>query len=108
MKLLFDTNVVLDVILERRPHLFDAARLFTACETTESHALVCATTVTTVYYVVERSFGGNRALKALQLLLQSYGVAGVDGQVLQSALTLGFGDFEDAVIHQAALKAGCD
>ena len=108
MKLLFDTNVVLDVILERRPHLLDAARLFTACETGQAQALVGATTVTTVYYVVERSFGARRAFKALELLLQSCQVAGVDGQVLQSALALGFDDFEDAVIHQAAIRAGCD
>jgi predicted nucleic acid-binding protein len=108
VKLLFDTNVALDVILERRPHVVDAARLFTACESGQAQALVGATTVTTIYYVVERSFGAKRAHRSLELLLQSCQVADVDRQVLQSALTLGFKDFEDAVLHQAAVKAGCD
>ena len=60
MKVMFDTNVVLDVLLEREPHVDAAAKLFALVDTGRMEGSICATTATTVYYIAARSFGRKR------------------------------------------------
>ena len=105
MKVMFDTNVVLDVLLEREPHVDAAAKLFALVDTGRMEGSICATTATTVYYIAARSFGRKRAHTHVRELLALFDVAHVDRDVLDRALDLDFADFEDAVLHEAA-KAG--
>ena len=106
MKVLFDTNVVLDVLLAREPHAAVAAWLFALVDSERIDGAVCATTVTTVAYVATKAVGGRQAKKLLRQLLDLFAVAGVDRQVLEAALRLDFEDVEDAVIHEAARAWG--
>ena len=106
MKVLFDTNVVLDVLLAREPHAAVAARLFALVDSERIDGAVCATTVTTVAYVATKAVGGRQAKKLLRQLLDLFAVAGVDRQVLEAALRLDFEDVEDAVFHEAARAWG--
>jgi predicted nucleic acid-binding protein len=103
---LFDTNVVLDVLLAREPHGAVAAKLFALADTGSIEGLVSATTVTTVHYIAARSIGAERAADCLRDVLAIFDVAGVDRAVLESALDSGFADYEDAVQHEAARAAG--
>jgi predicted nucleic acid-binding protein len=63
------------------------------------------TTVTTIYYLAARATGPRRARKHVEALLSLCEVAPVDSSVLHGALGLGFSDFEDAVLHEAARHA---
>ncbi len=106
MKVLFDTNVVLDVLLLRQPHVATAARLFTFVDKGELEGSICATAVTTVHYLAEKAVGRRQARKHVKELMALFRVAGVDHEVLRNALELDFADFEDAVVHEAARAAG--
>lgn len=106
MTVLFDTNVVLDVLLDRQPHADTAAQLFALVDTGRLEGLVCATTVTTVHYIAARTVGARRAEELVRELIKLFAVAPVDAQVLDRALQLGFEDYEDAVLHEAAREAG--
>jgi predicted nucleic acid-binding protein len=106
VKVLFDTNVVLDVLLDREPHIDVAAKLFALVDNGRLEGSICATTVTTIYYIAAKSFGRKRAHTQVHELLALFDVAPVDRDVLDSALDLGFADFEDAVAHEAARASG--
>ncbi len=106
MKVLFDTNVVLDVLLERQPHIGVAAKLFALVDNGFLEGSICATTATTIYYIAAKSFGRRRAHTQVHELLTLFEVAPVDRDVLDRALDLGFTDFEDAVLHEAARNSG--
>ncbi len=106
MKVLFDTNVVLDVLLEREPHVTAAARLFSLVDNGDLEGSICATTATTVFYIAARSVGSKRAHAQVHELLGLFDVATVDRDVLTRALALDFADFEDAVLHEAASVGG--
>ncbi|MDD5646549.1 MAG: PIN domain-containing protein [Candidatus Bipolaricaulis sp.] len=106
MKVLFDTNVVLDVLLARKPYATAAAQLFALVERGEIQGTVCATTITTIHYLAVRAVGSKGAEKHLRQLLSLFEVAPVTGEVVASALDLGFADFEDAVVHEAACACG--
>lgn len=107
MIVLFDTNIVLDVLLDRPPHAEAASRLFAAVETGRLSGLICATTVTTVHYLATKSVGDRRARTEISRLLELFNIAPVTRIVLEDALTIrGFADFEDAVVHEAARHSG--
>ena len=106
MRILFDTNVVLDVLLNREPHSRPAARLFVHAERKQIDGLLGATTVTTIHYLARRALGADGARTQVQRLLGIFDVAPVGKAVLSDALMLPFRDYEDAVLHESARHAG--
>ena len=106
MNVLFDTNVILDVLLEREPHVDAASKLFALVDNGHINGSICATTATTVYYMAAKSFGSRRARDQVHGLLGLFAVAPVGRDVLDGALDIDFPDYEDAVLHEAALAAG--
>jgi predicted nucleic acid-binding protein len=103
---LVDTNVVLDVMLGRQPHLADSAAVFAAVETSMCGGLLCATTLTTIHYIAQRHIGNKACLTGITGLLAIFGVAAVNQTVLRAAIAGGMADFEDGVLHAAAIHAG--
>ncbi len=106
MKTLFDTNVILDVLLDRSPFADDAAYLLSKVEQSEITGFVCATTITTINYLATKALGSKSASLHINSLLSLFVIAPVNRLVLENAASLKFKDFEDAVLHEAALHAG--
>lgn len=104
--MLFDTNVVLDVLLEREPHVDAASKLFALVDNGRIKGWICATTATTIYYIAAKSFGSRRARDQVHALLGLFEVAPVGRDVLDGALDIDFPDYEDAVLHEAARAVG--
>jgi len=107
-RILFDTNVVLDVLLDRQPHVEASAAAWAAVETGISEGMLAAHAVTTIHYLVRKEMGNVKARRIVTAILRVFGVAAVDGAVVQEALQLPFPDFEDAVTAAAARLAGCE
>jgi predicted nucleic acid-binding protein len=105
---LIDVNVVLDVLLDRRPFAESSSAVWAAVEQGEAEGLLSAHAVTTLHYLNARAVGARAARETTEALLSVFNVAGVDEAVLASALALGWSDFEDAVTAAAARKAKCD
>jgi len=108
MKVLFDTNVILDVLLDREPFVDDASYLLSKVERTEIIGFLGATTITTIHYLITKSLGPKEAIQHIQALLSLFEVAPVNRLVLENALNPKFTDFEDAVLHEAACHAGAE
>ena len=108
MTVVFDTNVVLDLLLAREPFVDEAEVLFSRVETGDLHACLSATTVTTIHYLAVKTIGRESALEKVRALLNLFDVAPVHRPVLEEALDLGFEDFEDAVLHEAASQVGAE
>ena len=108
MRLLLDTNVILDVLLDRSPHAVHSAKVLAAAEVGQVSGFLGATTVTTIYYLAAKQIGRAGAADAVDKLLSVLEVAPVTRSVLEDALVLDFADFEDAVLAAAAKAAGVE
>jgi predicted nucleic acid-binding protein len=107
-KVLVDTNVILDVLLDRQPHAAASVAVWAAIETGSVEGLLAAHAVTTIHYLIRRNLGNARAKRTIAAMLRVFGVASVDALVIQQALDLPLSDFEDAVTAAAAQVAACD
>ena len=106
MRVLFDTNIVLDLLLDRKPFVEHAQALFDRVESNELKGYLGATTVTTLDYLLSKALSGQEAAQIIKKLLKLFEVAPVNRLVLENALEIGFVDFEDAVLHAAAFHCG--
>ncbi|TSA50628.1 PIN domain-containing protein [archaeon] len=108
MRVLIDTNIVMDVLLARRPFVESASRIFSLVEQSKIEASLCATTVTTVDYLLTQSLSRDEARQALRRLLDLFKIAPVNRSVIEKALRSKIEDFEDAVLEQAACLVGAE
>ena len=108
MKVLFDTNIILDVLLVRDPFFSLSANLSDAVENKDIDGYLCATTLTTIDYLVTKFQNKTVAKQAISKLLLLYSIAEVNQSILNLANNSDFSDFEDAVLYFSALSVGVD
>lgn len=108
MNILVDTNVILDVLLNRAPFVDNSSEIMGLVERRKYKGMLCATTLTTIHYLACKSIGKKHGHEAIRTLLQIYHVAPVNQKVLTLALSSTFRDFEDGVLHAAAIQAGAE
>lgn len=103
MKLLIDTNVILDVLLKREPFFRDAADVLNLTQRNDVREYVSASAVTDIYYIAERQMKDHTAVKnLLKRLLMVVSIAAVSEQEIQNAIKLDWPDFEDSVQYSVA------
>jgi predicted nucleic acid-binding protein len=105
VRALFDTNVILDVLLARPPHVGPATALLDRVAAQSLDGLLGATTLTTIHYLATKAIGSRAAHGHVRTLLGLFEVAPVTRAVLTDALDLELPDYEDAVLHEAARHA---
>jgi predicted nucleic acid-binding protein len=106
-RVLFDTNILLDVILSRAPHVEASAAALDLVGRGRVEGYVAGHAVTIIAYIVQREKGAAGARKALVHLLSRVRVAPVTDSSVRMALTMQLRDFEDAVCVASAQEAGC-
>ncbi len=108
MNILFDTNIVLDLVLDREPDVKYAEALFSLVEGKVITGFLCATTITTIHYLSRKTIGLQGTKKLVGKLLDLFEIAPVNDSVIKKALDSNWKDFEDAVLHQSALASKID
>ncbi len=108
MKVLVDTNVVLDVLLARKEFAEAATEIFAMLERSEMSGYLCATTLTTIDYLLSQALPKKQSHQALQRLMELFEIAPVNRSVIEEALASRVDDFEDAVLEKAGELAGVD
>lgn len=97
MRVLFDTNVILDVLLNRKQFVELSANLVGMVESNNIEGYLCATTITTLDYLISKATNKKQAKVEVQKLLTIFRIAEVNSKVLDLSVNSGFSDFEDAV-----------
>jgi predicted nucleic acid-binding protein len=102
MHILVDTNIVMDALAERPPFDISAKELLLKIETKTVQGSLAATTLTTIFYLMRKLKGNDKAKQLVADLLRYFEICAIDRHVLQNALNKSMSDFEDAVQDSAA------
>lgn len=104
--ILLDTDVLIDVALDRPPHATAAAELLTILERRPRMAFVAWHTLSNFYYLVSPTRGKDDARSFLVELTRFVSVAPTDTEDFHFAAGLPLADFEDALQVAAARACG--
>ena len=108
MRVLLDTNVILDVLLNRAPWVTEAKAVWQAHEDGRITGYMTATTMTDIFYLARRLIDRATARTAVRTCLDTFEICEVNRSVLEQAQTLAGNDFEDNVQIACANIAGLD
>ena len=107
MNALFDTNVIIDLLLNREPHSEASAWLTSQAEAGTINGVLCATTLTNIFYIVSKALNRQKAVAAIDAIMSIFEIAPVTRPIIEDALTTPMKDFEDAVLYQSGIHHGC-
>jgi predicted nucleic acid-binding protein len=116
MKVLVDTNVLLDVAFKRLPHYTDSKLVMRWCQHNPGCGVVAWHTISNAYYLLKshrdgagvRAFTEVTARDFIETVLEIFEVIATGTAVAKHALRLDVKDFEDALQISAAVWAGVD
>lgn len=97
-----DTNVILDMLADREGFADAASAIFDAAGRNEIRLSICALSYSTIYYILRRFIGREKALQSLRELSKCVSILPVNQTVIQMALNSNFPDYEDAIQYYCA------
>ena len=104
MKLLIDTNILLDVLLKREPFYYKAVEVLELVQYDNVQEYVSAAAVTDIYYIAYKYLKDKGLVRPLlKKLMGIVSIAAVSEKEIEEALELAWNDFEDSVQYAVAL-----
>lgn len=108
IKILLDTNVILDALATRKPFNKAAETLFLLAADNKVRGFITANCVTDVYYVLRKNMPELTAREALRNLFYLFAIIDVKGADCEAALDSEIDDFEDALMAVCSHKTKID
>jgi predicted nucleic acid-binding protein len=101
--LFIDTDVIIDFLIDRKPHSREAAIIFTLIEHKKLRGYVSSLTFSNLYYVLRKIEPHNKVISKLDSISKILTILKVDQQTIKDAIASGFTDFEDSIQYNCAL-----
>ena len=108
MKILLDTNVVLDYFLAREPNKLNTEKIFELIYSGEIEGVLTANSITDIYYIAEKRLGREKTRQTIYYLLMTFFIIPVGGEDCLEAFKNEIPDFEDAVVIACAVRDSVD
>jgi predicted nucleic acid-binding protein len=106
-RLFLDTNVVLDLLGEREPFYYSAAKIATISDKGEAHLTLSALTYSTVFYILSKFEGRKVVIEKLRKFKVIAETSDLTDRIIEKAFSSRFSDFEDALQYHCAIRKEC-
>ena len=107
MKVMFDINVVLDIVARRQPFYEDSSAAYLKVVGDGDDPCLSVHALSTLYYLLGSASTRKQRSAAMDWIFGAFKVAGLSADEVEIARNLGLSDFEDALVVAAAQSSGC-
>lgn len=108
-KILIDTNVLLDYLLEREPFFEDAKKVILSCTEGNTKGCIAAHSISNMFFILRKDYTAKERREILSSLCIIFDVEGIDKAKLLSGLANEeFSDFEDCLQMECAKSYGAE
>ena len=104
MKVLIDTNIVLDVLCKRPAFYEDSAKIFKLCEVKKISGVISALSIPNIMYILRKELDADKTREVLDSLMLIFSVADLKADDLKKAADMRFKDYEDAIQSACATR----
>lgn len=102
-----DTDIVLDLFVQRKPFFDAAALLFSLADSGKIMLFITPVLLSNLNYILSKSFGRIKTGKLIRTLRLAVSIASIDQLIVDRTLSSEFKDLEDGLQYFAAVQAGC-
>ena len=104
MKVLIDTNIILDVLCKRPDFYKDSAKVFKLCEVNRISGVISALSIPNIMYILRKELDSEKTKEILDNLSLIFSIADLKADDLKKAADMQFKDYEDAVQSACAAR----
>ncbi len=104
MKVLIDTNIILDVLCKRPDFYEDSAKVFKLCEVKRISGVISALSIPNIMYILRKELDSEKTKEILDNLSLIFSIADLKADDLKKAADMQFKDYEDAVQSACAAR----
>lgn len=108
MKVLIDTNVILDVLCGRTDFLEDSSKVWKYCEINKIEGYISALSVPNIVYVLRKELTPEKTQEVINQLFLIFKVADLKSDDLKKAAAMKTSDYEDALQMVCANRIKAD
>lgn len=108
-RILIDTNVLIDYLLEREPFFEDAKEVILSCVDGKAKGCIAAHSIPNIFFILRKDYSAKERREVLSNLCSIFDVEGIDKAKLLAGLSNeDFSDFEDCLQMECAKSYGAD
>ena len=104
MKVLIDTNIILDVLCKRPAFYEDSAKIFKLCEVKKISGVISALSIPNIMYILRKELDADKTREILDSLMLIFSVADLKAKKKKKAADIRFKDYEDAIQSACATR----
>ena len=108
MKILIDTNIILDVMCDRKGFVEDALKVFRFCETRRLTGCISALSIPNIVYIMRKQLDREKIKEVLVTLTSLFSVIELKESDLLKATDVNFSDYEDAIQAVCSMRIKSD
>jgi len=108
MRILFDINILLDVLTRREPFHIAASDLWARAERREIQGVISAASIPTIYYLLRHLAGHDKAMTGIKAVRSIFEIIALDQSMVDQSIDNPTADLEDAIQACAAIRAKAD
>lgn len=108
MRVLIDTNVILDVLCKRADFYKDSALVMRYCEVNKISGVISTLTIPNIVYIMRKELDVQSTKEIIEKLQLIFTVADLKSGDIKKALSMNFKDFEDALQSACASRIKAD
>ena len=108
MKIFADTNILLDVFLERAPFYKNSALIWGIAECHYAEVSISAISFNNIHYLVRKYSGKESAQRAVEVINSTFSMVPLVQDIVGKAIMAKMSDFEDAIQFFSTLTIGAD
>ena len=106
MKIFVDTNIFIDILLERKPFCDHSTLLYKLCENGVAEGYIAPITINNIYYICKKAHNLPLIKTFLAKISKDFTIAKMDETVIERVNRLPIADYEDALQYAMALQVG--
>ena len=108
MKILVDTNVILDVLCNRTEFVEASSKVWKYCEVDKIEGYISALSVPNIVYILRKELTPQKTEQLIQQIMMIFKVVDLKASDLSSAAEMFSSDYEDALQMCQAKRMGAD
>jgi predicted nucleic acid-binding protein len=107
MRVFIDTNIFIDILLDRENFIKESKQIYKLCENSIIKGYIAPITINNIYYICRKTLNKDKLISFLCDISYFFTISKMNNKSVVFAKNLDINDFEDALQSAMAIQNNC-